>query len=231
MSLADEYCTPRAITQMEALIVKIKPCIFITSLSILATTASPLQLGAQRHGIDLGTFGGPQSWTFGESTRSLNNDGKAVGQADISKLDPNPNPYITFFGDPFLHHGFEWHNGIRTDLGTLPGANSSGVFWIDDQGLAVGGSGNGSIDPLTGWTEERAVVWINGKILDLGTLGRNESQADAINRRGQIIGFTSNTVPDSLPGILGLPGNGTQRRAFMWHDGVMRNLGTLGGAS
>ena len=214
--------------------------ISIVALSLIAATAINIQSSAQNVGavttkqprynlVDLGTFGGPQSWTFGESSRSLNDVGTAGGQADLPELDPNPNPYTTSFNDLHLHHGFQWQNRKQTDLGTLPGTNSSQVFWVDDQGIAVGGSGNGHIDSLTGWNEERAVLWIDGKIVDLGTLGGNESQADSINSHGQIIGFASNTVPDSLPGILGLPGYGTQQRAFMWHGGAMHDLGTLGG--
>jgi probable HAF family extracellular repeat protein len=214
----------------------IRICGFALSLIAAITMQLSAQSGEEQATIrphykliDLGTFGGPQSWTFGESSRSLNDFGSAGGQGDLPELDPNPNPYTTSFNDLHLHHGFQWQNGKQTDLGTLPGTNSSQVFWVDDQGIAVGGSGNGHIDPLTGWNEERAVLWIDGKIIDLGTLGGNESQADSINSRGQIIGFASNSVPDSLPGILGLPGYGTQQRAFMWHSGIMHDLGTLGG--
>jgi probable HAF family extracellular repeat protein len=46
-----------------------------------------------------------------------------------------------------------------------------------------------------------------------------------VNDRGQIAGFSSNSTPDpnSLFGL------GTQTRAFLWEDGAMRDLGTLGG--
>jgi len=218
---------------------KIRTCTI--ALSLIALTAIPIQLSAQDNSeksnhqpryklIDLGTLGGPQSWTYGESTRSLSSDGIVGGLADTATLDPNPiqNPYVVF-NDGYLHHGFRWENGIKTDLGALPGFNSSSVFWIDDEGTAVGGSGNGSIDPVTGWTAEHAVLWKDGHILDLGTLGGRESQADSINSSGQVVGFAANGVPDSLPSPLGLPGYGTQQRAFIWRDGVMKDLGTLGG--
>jgi probable HAF family extracellular repeat protein len=211
------------------------------ALTLIALTAIIMQLSAQNGGrdanrqpryklVDLGTLGGPQSWTYGESTRSLSKNGIVGGLADTAVLNSNPNqnPY-TIFGDAYLHHGFRWKDGVKTDLGALPGSNSSSVFWIDDRGLAVGGSLNGITDPLTGWNEEHAVLWKDDQIIDLGTLGGNESQADSINGRGQIIGFAANSVPDSLPSPLGAPGFGTQQRAFMWHEGMMHDLGTLGG--
>ena len=78
----------------------------------------------------------------------------------------------------------------------------------------------------------RAVVWKNGKIEDLGTFGGNESGATSVNNRGQVTGFALNDVPDpySIFGyfFLGSP-NSTQTRAFIWKDGAMRDIGTLGG--
>jgi probable HAF family extracellular repeat protein len=74
-----------------------------------------------------------------------------------------------------------------------------------------------------GFTEVRAVLWKNGGIKDLGTLGGKHSQATAINDRGQVIGWALNAIPDSFSGL------GTEQRAFLWQDGVMRDLGDLGG--
>jgi probable HAF family extracellular repeat protein len=90
---------------------------------------------------------------------------------------------------------------------------------------------NGSIDPLTGWPEAVAVYWKDGQIVNLGTLGGNESIATAINNRSQIVGAAANTIPDPFPSPIapGAPGYGTEQRAFLWEDGVMRDLGTLGG--
>lgn len=54
-------------------------------------------------------------------------------------------------------------------------------------------------------------------ITDLGTLGGGLSVANAINSRGDVVGysFTADFVP----------------HAFIWRDGVMTDLGTLGGVS
>jgi len=175
--------------------------------------------------LDLGTFGGPASYFPNGLDGFLDNHGTAAGWADTSTPDPNPgfctNP------DCFVSHAFRWHNGVRTDLGALPGGSSSQAFWISRNGMIVGNSQNGEIDPLiTGLPEIRAVLWKHDKIIDLGVLeGGHESLASAVNSRGQVVGAFNNTVPDPFS----LVGDGYQVRAFLWQDGAMEDLGTLGG--
>ena len=78
---------------------------------------------------------------------------------------------------------------------------------------------------LGGFPEIRGVLWRNGEIVDLGTLeGGFESFANAVNNRGQVVGFSLNTVPDACSLFVA-----TQTRAFLWQDGAMQDLGTLGG--
>ena len=88
------------------------------------------------------------------------------------------------------------------------------------------------IDPVLGANAVRAVLWKDNEIKDLGTLGGTLSSGDAINHRGQVVGFSVNAVPDPFSMVyLGLAGlsQGTQTRAFLWENGVMEDLGTLGG--
>jgi probable HAF family extracellular repeat protein len=96
--------------------------------------------------------------------------------------------------------------------------------------LIAGVSENGEIDPLiSGFPENRAVLWQEGSITDLGTLpeGGYESFANAVNSRGQVVGWAENTIPD--PYSLAAPGLfPTQTRAFLWERGAMQDLGTLG---
>jgi probable HAF family extracellular repeat protein len=176
--------------------------------------------------IDLGTFGGPQSFLYAV-TQILNNRGLLVGQADTALRDPdypNGNPYIQE-ADPVLQHTFVWHKGVLTDLGALPGPNSSAPSWVNAQGALAGVSENGITDTLTGYIEGRAVLWMHGQTIDLGTLGGNESSANGMNDRGQVVGVAANTIPDSYS----MAGWGTQTRTFLWQDGHMQDLGTLGG--
>lgn len=72
-----------------------------------------------------------------------------------------------------------WQNGVRQDLGTLPGKSMSRATGINNSGQVVGYS---SLDPM-GIISSNAFVWQNGVMQDLGP-----GQANAINNSGQIVG-------------------------------------------
>jgi len=210
----------------------ISTCIF--AMTLLVALALPVSLAAQErpHGqlkkehsrykvIDLGTFGGPNSFVQ-EELQVINSRGTAVGLAETTTPDPYaPN---CFDSECLVAHAFEWQKGKLTDLGALPGVNNSGANWISESGLIAGGSENGTIDPLLGGPEHHAVLWEKGQIIDLGTLGGGyESTAWTVNSRGQVAGDSLNLVPDPFNPA------GTQERTFLWQDGAMQDLGTLGG--
>ena len=112
-----------------------------------------------------------------------------------------------------------------TDLGALADSGSSWAECINEGGQMVGRSENGLIDPVTGLPETFAILWDHGQMLNLGTLGGNQSAALGINNRSQAIGIAANSIPDPFS----LAGFGTQTRAFLWDRGAMHDLGTLGG--
>jgi probable HAF family extracellular repeat protein len=209
--------------------------IFTASVATLfALLAFPDVLAAQHTRyklIDLGTFGGQASYLSNGFDGIQNRRGAVVGAADIAAADPDPGFCFNF--DCFVSHAFQWRNGKLTDLGALTPGWSSVALWINESGQAVGISENGMIDPLIGFPpigfpESRAVLWQNGGITDLGTLaGGYESIANAINKHGQVVGFTTNTVSDPYS-FFPFPG-ATQSRAFLWQNGAMQDLGTLGG--
>lgn len=217
-------------------------CIF--AMTLFGALAIPVRLAAQElqqqeqkkehHHyklIDLGTFGGPASYFSNGFDGILNHHGTAVGWADASAPDPFPmfcfNPTST---NCFVAHAFQWKDGVQTDLGALPGGASSQAIWIANNGLIAGNSQNGEQDPLfPGWGEFRAVIWKDGNLIDLGTLeGGYESFMGSVNSKGQVAGLFMNAVPDpyNLDGPGFFP---TQSRAFRWQNGVMQDLGTLGG--
>jgi probable HAF family extracellular repeat protein len=206
----------------------------LAALSILICAAAPGQssTAAPMHHtytlIDLGTFGGPTSYNYPENARAMNAQGAVDGLAATSIPDPNfPNFNPLLFGgpDPFLEHAFLWSHGVLINLGAIPGQNGSGADWINEAGVVAGASTTGSIDPLTGWPAIEAVIWEHGTMIQLGDLGGQEGIATAINDRGQVGGFGSNTIPDPFS----LFGLGTQTRAFVWERGVISDIGTLGG--
>ena len=216
--------------------------IAISSFAILAMT---IQLSAQdnpdhkrKHHqyklIDLGTFGGPNSGTSIFAT-SLTVAG-TIGAAQTPVPDPY-DPNCLFSPGCFVTHAFRWQKGVLTDLGALPGTNSSYAYAINNNGLTVGISENGSTDPQTGYPEVNAVVWNDGKIINLGTFGGTQTVAENLNDRGQVVGMALNAVSDPYSealtanpiGVYAVWPGTTQSRAFLWEKGAMRDLGTLGG--
>jgi probable HAF family extracellular repeat protein len=198
-------------------------CIF--AMTLFGALAIPVRLAAQHTRyklIDLGTFGGPTSQVNGGPPPMINNKGVVAGTADTS----TPCSYLGGFVSP----AFRWENGVLTDLGLLPGGCFSLPNEINSNGMMVGSGDIGVIDPMTGFPEIRADVRRNGQIIDLGTFGGTNSLAGAVNNRGQVTGGAENTDPDpwNFGGLAGLP-SPTAWRAFLWQDGVMRDLGTLGG--
>jgi len=215
-----------------------------TAVVLLAGLAVPVQPAAQgnqanKHHhyklVDIGTFPGLSIYnrrvtsngsTPTEFQQMLNDRGTLVGGADT----PLVNPYNCF--NPFnqsiecyVQHAFSWQNGKLTDLGTLPGGSSSFAYFISDNGLITGGSEIGALDPNVGTPEYHAVLWANGTMTDLGTLGGTSSNGNGVNNAGQVIGTAQNAIPDPFS----IAGLGTQTRAFLWQNGKTHDLGTLGG--
>jgi probable HAF family extracellular repeat protein len=209
------------------------------AMTLLATLAVTVEMSAQnsrtpdgaKHQrykvVDLGTFGGPSS-SVNCCQHQLTTRGAVVGGADTPDANLNPgcfNPIIAPATDCYVNHAFQWRDSTLTDLGTLPGGYNSYSQSANTRGTAVGGSETGVTDPVVGIPEYDAVLWRDGHITNLGTLGGNESLAFDINNRGQIVGAAANTVPDPASFF----GFATQTRPFLWEDGVMRDLDTLGG--
>lgn len=216
---------------------------------------------------DLGTLGGG---LFAEGT-AINNLGEVAGFSNLKNGE---------------RHAFVFHNGKMTDLG--PTGRESRAFAINDSGVVAGsesipGEGhtdavlftNGKITDLglipgsggiftspTGINNsnevvgggdnresmERAWVWRNGTMTDLGTLGGPQAAASAINSSGEIVGFAqtstdadhgfldrggkmtdlgNNVFPNAISNNGVIVGQGDCGNAFILSGGICRNLQTL----
>ena len=137
---------------------------------------------------DLGNLGGTGG-IAGNHSCAINNRGQVVGHSEM----PNDTTF----------HGFLWtkETGMQ-DLHTLPGDYASLGLDINDGGTVVGASLDASFNP-------RPYVWKKGVMTDLNTLIRGRSAlylllAEAINDRGEIVGFGA-TTSGELHGFLATP--------------------------
>jgi probable HAF family extracellular repeat protein len=101
-------------------------------------------------------------------------------------------------------------------------------FQVANNGLVAGASAVGNA--------LHAVLWYKGRMLDLATagLGGQNSQALGVNLWGQAVGEAETAKPAGGEdfcsfGVLGLPSAGGTCVPFLWQNGVMNPLPTLGG--
>ena len=122
-----------------------------------------------------------------------------------------------------------------TDLDVLFDGNAGCAMSLNNQGWTLIMDGNvepGQQNNLFGkLLNGRAVIDIDGSRIDLGTLGGTNSWMNwgRINDRGQAVGFSETAVPDpDGEDVCGF-GTGLTCRPFLWRDGHMSALPTLGG--
>jgi len=185
---------------------------------------------------------------------AINNHGQIVGFAENGVVDSTCPP------PPFPRNRIQlpvlWERGKARALPTVDSDPDGDAFWINDQGQAVGDSGN-----CTG-TILHAVSWENGNASALPDF-KTGAIAYSINNQGQIVGTVGsadNTTQygalwqnDTLTSLGILPGdfggiasginnkgqvvgsnwdsNFNWSHAFIWQNNVMTDLNTLFPAS
>jgi probable HAF family extracellular repeat protein len=177
--------------------------------------------------IDLGTLGGPHSYgPVNGAGRLLNKAGVVSSFADTTAQHPDA---PDFCGAPecLVFHAFRWSHGVMRDLGGVDDRYNSAAASINDRGWSTGQSETGEFDPAFNFPLFHTVLWKGGTKVDIGTLpGGNTSIGFSINNAGQVVAFGNNDVPD--PFALAFP-SATQMRTFLWQDGQVQDIGTLGG--
>lgn len=137
----------------------------------------------------------------------VNNRGQVAGVAENSTPDSTCAPPAFLQYKPVI-----WDKGEVNELPTFSGDPDGIAGEINDSGQAAGFSGDCSTNPLA-----HALLWRDGKAVDLGTLGgAMNNSAEDINNRIQVVGASD------------LAGD-TTAHAFIWQKGVMTDLGTLPG--
>jgi probable HAF family extracellular repeat protein len=121
---------------------------------------------------------------------------------------------------------------VVQDLGTL-GGTFAGPSTINDPGSVVGGS------TFAGDQSGHATLWRDGAITDLGSLGGPNSLGLGVkDNRGLVAGQAETAAADPLAenfcginAFYSIPATGLICRGFLWRDGKITGLPTLGGAN
>jgi len=129
------------------------------------------------------------------SLDAINNNGQIVGGS---------------LNSSGVSRAFVYSNGVLSDLGDVPGADSGySATAISNNGLIVGSYNNG------------VFIYSNGAMNRLNIASGDIATAAGINASGQVVGTSSSYI-----------GNGQfQNSAFLYENGVTNNLGALGAYS
>ncbi|MEV0827309.1 hypothetical protein [Nonomuraea rubra] len=185
-----------------------------------------VDLGVAGEALDINDRGQIAGWkkgAAGESQAVLWDKGQvteigALGGRDSRATAVDEDGRVAGYGTTAdgKTHGFVWHNGQTQDMGSLGGYAalpkdiSLGVVVGEFRVLDAGRTRRG-----------QAFVVKKGEKRDLELTGGSE--AEDVNKAGQVAGTHRRTEG------VGLPAEKLTHRAFLWKDGTVKDLGTLGG--
>jgi probable HAF family extracellular repeat protein len=152
---------------------------------------------------------------------AVNNRGQVAGWAENEVHDPTCVPPQVLQFEAVI-----WgpEKGQIQELAPLPGDADTAAVAINDAGQVVGISGTCDV-AVGAFTAKHAVLWQNGRPINLGTLGgAGWNTPTSINSFGHIVGFAD------LPGDLSTGQLVPNFHAFLWTpEKGMQDLGTLPG--
>jgi probable HAF family extracellular repeat protein len=164
---------------------------------------------------ELPTLGGHHGFATGVNSR-----GQIVGWAETAVHDP------TCVGVQVLQFRavlWEPKKGIKQELPPLHGDSTSAATAINENGRAVGISGD--CDQAVGrFSARHAVLWDHGTVTEIPNLGGTTWHTPMyINERGDVVGFSNPPGP-------GDPQGDFIAHAFLWKKGSVKaqDIGTLG---
>jgi probable HAF family extracellular repeat protein len=171
---------------------------------------------------DLGSLGGPEDCSV---ALSINASGLIAGVSENDVIDP-------ILGGQREFRAVVWENGRIEDLGTF-GGNDSAAVGVNNKGQVAGWALTSKLDPFSlvlvsfggggAGPQTQAFLWQKGHMRNLGTLGGLDAMAWVVNDRGQVAGDSyTNDDPNPTTGFPTL-------HPFLWENGRMVDLGTLGG--
>ncbi len=180
---------------------------------------------------DLGTLPGVN---LSSGATWVSHNANIGGVSENGRIDP-------LLGVPEIRAILWTNDGQMINLGTLDGGHESFAPAVNDREQVAGWALNTIRDPFSmtpcaiyptcepNYTQTRGFFWDQGVKQDLGTLGGPDALPEAMNDRGEIIGWSyTNSTPNSNNGYVCPPGVPTQD-PFFWDKSEMVDIGTFGG--
>ena len=156
---------------------------------------------------------------------SVNNRGQVAGVA--SNLVPDGNSLLTYnqnlwkgVGYDYQLRAFVWDqtNGMQ-DLGTLGTGTNAEAIAINERGQVIGDSYTSSAPGACYGVTSGAFIWDSKHgMVDLGSFGGTCTVPGGLNNRGEVVGASLVT-------------GDVNQRAFLWKNGVLRDLGGFEGGN
>lgn len=134
----------------------------------------------------------------------------------VTALDRNGSTLVGFSFVDGDQHAVRWTEEGAQDIGVLGGTASSALAVSGDGSIVVG------ISDVDGGSRE-AFRWSGGTMQSLGALaGQTTGGANLISDDGSVIAGYARVLDGT---------GGDNSRVFVWQDGVMSDIGDLGGAN